>query len=124
MSRPNWSYFLRLLNAPVTFRRLTLVGLCLTLGCDSEPAGSSAVVTHADETPADAPDNQAAQLAGPKTVEVGKTGSKFDPPVDKSQIPDGAWMCDMGTVHYASLEKGAGKCPICTMPLVQKSPSP
>lgn len=53
-------------------------------------------------------------------VEVTAEGTKFDPPVKPEQIPDGAWYCDMGTVEYASLEKGDGKCPTCGMMLKQK----
>ena len=47
-------------------------------------------------------------------------GKRFDPPVDKSEIPDGAWMCDMGTVHYAAGHEGDGKCPVCGMKLTKK----
>lgn len=47
-------------------------------------------------------------------------GQRFDPPVDVSEIPVGAWMCDMGTVHFAAGEKHDGKCPVCAMNLTQK----
>lgn len=50
-------------------------------------------------------------------------GVRHDPPVDPSEIPDGAWMCDMGTVHYSSADKHDGKCPVCGMDLVQKAAS-
>ncbi len=50
-------------------------------------------------------------------VEVPKEGKAFDPPVEKEQIPAGAWICDMGTVHYARMEKGDGVCPECNMKL-------
>ena len=50
-------------------------------------------------------------------VEVSAEGSRYEPPVAKSRIPDGAWICDMGTVHYASLSEGT--CPICNMRLTQ-----
>ena len=60
-------------------------------------------------------------LAGAATVggqvEIAPEGTRFDPAVEKSQIPDGAWICDMGTVHYAAHE--AGSCPICGMHLTQ-----
>lgn len=45
-------------------------------------------------------------------------GQRYDPAVDPSEVPDGAWMCDMGTVHYAAPH--AGECPVCGMKLVQK----
>ena len=54
-----------------------------------------------------------------KMVTVAPNGTKFDPPVEKSQIPEGTWICDMGSVHYARGEKGDGKCPLCSMDLKQ-----
>ncbi|QED28128.1 hypothetical protein FRD01_12980 [Microvenator marinus] len=59
-------------------------------------------------------------VAAKDTVEVKKDGTKFDPKVEKSQIPDGAWYCDMGDVHYARMDKGDGKCELCGMMLTQK----
>lgn len=53
------------------------------------------------------------------TVAVG--GSDFDPPVLISQIPAGAWYCDMGTVHYAQQTRGDGVCRECGMPLTKKN---
>jgi hypothetical protein len=53
-------------------------------------------------------------------VEVLPTGSEFDPPVRVDQIPTGAWYCDMGTVHYARLTKGDGRCPRCGMNLTRQ----
>ena len=53
-------------------------------------------------------------------VEVPAEGKRFTPPVDIEEIPAGAWMCDMGTVHYASGEKNDGTCPVCGMDLLQK----
>ena len=47
-------------------------------------------------------------------------GKTLYPAVEVSEIPSGAWMCDMGTVHYAAGEKNDGKCPICGMELTQK----
>lgn len=52
-------------------------------------------------------------------VHVADDGTKFDPPVSKDRIPDEAWACVMGKVHYASMKKGNGKCPLCGMKLVQ-----
>ncbi|MCB9691714.1 MAG: hypothetical protein H6736_07865 [Alphaproteobacteria bacterium] len=63
----------------------------------------------------------AAEHAGHAHVEsVPPEGKRFDPPVEKDAIPSGAWMCDMGTVHWAASEKNDGKCPICGMDLLQK----
>ena len=53
-------------------------------------------------------------------VEVTAEGNEFDPPVSVEQMPEGAWYCDMGTVHYASMEHGDGACPICGMTLAQR----
>lgn len=53
-------------------------------------------------------------------IEVSAEGTELDPAVQVEQIPDGAWYCDMGTVHYARAEQGDGSCPICGMDLVQK----
>ena len=57
-------------------------------------------------------------------VTVTAAGGKIAPPARKSDIPDGAWICDMGTVHYARAEKGDGKCPLCGMNLVQHKAAP
>ena len=51
-------------------------------------------------------------------VAVSAEGTRFEPAVDKSAIPAGAWICDMGTVHYAALE-GQGPCPVCGMQLLE-----
>lgn len=67
--------------------------------------------------PAAYPLRAAPEPTGP--VEVSATGTNFDPPVAKDRIPEGAWFCDMGTVHYARMEEGDGRCPRCGMRLVQ-----
>lgn len=64
-----------------------------------------------------APEAKPAPKAPVKKVVVPKEGKKFDPPVEKAAIPDGAYICDMGTVHYARLDKGDGRCPLCHMHL-------
>ena len=63
-------------------------------------------------------EREAQQPAAPTVkVEVSQAGEKFDPPIDVSAIPDGAWYCDMGTAHYARSEEGDGVCPLCKMKL-------
>ena len=53
-------------------------------------------------------------------VHVAENGTRFDPPVAKERIPDEAWACVMGgKVHYASMKKGDGECPVCGMNLVE-----
>ena len=53
-------------------------------------------------------------------VKVLPAGSDFEPPVQISQIPAGAWYCDMGTVHYARLIKGDGVCSRCGIALTRQ----
>jgi YHS domain-containing protein len=52
-------------------------------------------------------------------VELVAAGTRFDPPVSKERVPNGSWICDMGTVHFAATEQGDGSCPICGMHLVE-----
>lgn len=59
-------------------------------------------------------------VAEDSTVDVARDGTKFDPKVDKSKLPDGAWYCDMGGVHYARMDEGDGKCELCGMKLKKK----
>ncbi len=75
---------------------ILFVTLTLLLGCESSSPAP----------PAELP-----------MVSVSAEGTTFEPAVRKTQIPDGAWICNMGTVHYARSEKGDGKCPRCSMPL-------
>ena len=94
--------------APVVF--VTLIALW---GCGAaeapapEPEPEAPAVDVVTEAPADLP-----------MVEVAIDGTEFDPPVEVAQLPDGVWYCDMGTVHYASVEHGDGTCPLCGMDLV------
>lgn len=95
--------------------------------CDSKPKEDAAAeTTAAAEAPAEeaaaeeaepAAEDEAAPAEGDPKVVVAAAGTSFDPPVEKSQIPEGAYICDMGTVHFARMEKGDGKCPECGMML-------
>jgi|SRR5690554_2847778 len=62
----------------------------------------------------------AQKSASKDTIKVTKEGAEIDPKVDKSKLPDGAWYCDMGGVHYARMDKGDGKCALCGMKLQHK----
>jgi hypothetical protein len=74
---------------------------------------------HASATPKAAQTVSITPTPGQK-LEVASEGTEFDPAVPVSSIPDGTWACVMGeTVHYASTDKGAGKCTICGMNLAQ-----
>lgn len=61
-----------------------------------------------------------APTPSPSPTSLAAAGQRFDPAVDVAEIPTGAWMCDMGTVHFAAGEKHDGKCPVCGMNLTQK----
>ncbi|MEZ4460581.1 MAG: hypothetical protein R3E66_12815 [bacterium] len=101
-----------------------LVALIM-VGCDKpaeQPQEPAATATQAEAVvaaPSEAAPEKAAE-SGASMVTVTAEGTTFDPPVKPEQIPAGAWYCDMGTVEYASLEKGDGKCPKCGMMLKQK----
>jgi rubrerythrin len=52
------------------------------------------------------------------SVTVPKEGKEFDPAVSVDKLPKGAWHCNMGgKAHYAAMEKGDGRCPVCNMML-------
>ena len=112
------------------YYRIMTVGLVVApisfaTACDDsspEPAPSAPAVAEpvADSDPKSEPSSEVKQPGSSDLVVVSKDGSKFDPPVDSTKIPEGAWMCDMGTVHYAALEQGDGKCPECGMALKEK----
>lgn len=52
---------------------------------------------------------------------IAPTGSKFEPPIQIAAVPDQAWYCDMGTVHYAQSQAGDKTCKLCKMKLKHKS---
>lgn len=54
-----------------------------------------------------------------KSWKISDHGVRFEPPIPKTQLPDKVWYCDMGTVHYARLQKGDQICPLCKMKLKQ-----
>lgn len=105
---------------------LSLTLSLVTFGCDKKEADEPAKAEATEKTDEAKPEAQAADKAEEPTkkteklamVEVAKEGTKFDPPVEREQIPEGAWYCDMGTVHWASMEKPEdGRCPECHMML-------
>lgn len=108
----------------MTYRALTLsllfVPCVLLYACESNPQPKAAP-TGAE---ASAPDTEVnAPVALEETepaIEVSAKGTTFDPPIEVEQVPEGAYYCDMGTVHYARTEKGDGTCALCGMALKHK----
>lgn len=95
--------------------------------CEQKPADTveptPVVVTAAQVAPEEAKPEvvEPAEAAPLAVVVVTAEGTTFDPAVKPEQIPAGAWYCDMGTVEFARLEKGDGKCPACGMMLKEKT---
>lgn len=99
------------------------LALALGTGCKDDkkaaPSATPAATTNATTNAAATPSPTKTAAGADGKVVVPKEGKVFKPPVQKSQIPDGAWYCDMGTVEYARMDKGDGKCPECGMMLKQ-----
>lgn len=98
----------------------------LVLACDGSPSpapepSAEAPAPEAVSPEASSPAVVLPPLSGP--VSLTASGVQLDPPAEKDQIPDGAWFCDMGTVHFASTEKNDGICPLCSMELVHQAPA-
>ncbi len=118
----------------LTMKRLLILVLAALLSFSVVACDDEADEAEVDEAAAEAPeteeyaeeeeqaaaaeDDEAEAEAELEMVEVAADGTEFDPPVEKEQIPDDAWICDMGTVHYAQMEEGDGTCPLCNMDLV------
>lgn len=95
---------------------IVIVSFGLLLSCGSNtPEQVAAPVQEEQAAPEVA---EVTEVAG--IVEVTADGTVFDPPIQIDQIPEGAWYCDMGTVHYARAEEGDGRCSECGMKLVHK----
>ena len=112
------------LEINIMIRTIAFIIAALTtvaLACPGAPPSSSNVPGTAAMTSPDhghSPAEHAADANG--KVHVADDGTKFDPPVSKTKIPDEAWACVMGgKVHYASMKKGSGECPLCGMELKQ-----
>jgi hypothetical protein len=84
------------------------------VGCDKPAQPTQPATAEPSAAPATAP--------SPGVVTVAAEGTRFDPAVRAEQLPAGAWYCDMGTVHFARMTEGDGKCPICHMKLKHKTP--
>lgn len=95
-------------------KRVLLMGLFIlaVAGCESKKETTEPTAEATAES---------AQPAG--MVEVSAAGDPFEPPIQKSQLPDGVYYCDMGTVHYARAEQGDNRCPLCNMMLTYKRPA-
>lgn len=95
------------------FSLALLFALAFAAGCDN------AKTADGEAAPAEAAAEQPVAEQQAALVEVSVEGTPFEPAVEKAQIPEGSWICDMGTVHYARSEQGDGTCPLCNMKLVQ-----
>ena len=99
---------------------LVALSVGLLAGCEEKQTlvnVEEPVATSPDTTGAPAKQDEA--VATGDKIEVSAQGAKIDPPVAKDKIPVGAYFCDMGTVYYARMDKGDGKCPECGMMLKQ-----
>ncbi len=85
------------------------------VACDSKK--------EATEQAAPAAETAEAQAQPGGLVEVPVGGVPFEPAIQKSQLPEGVYYCDMGTVHYARGEQGDNKCPLCNMMLTYNGPA-
>lgn len=104
----------------LTTALLILVFAAATFACDKQQDAASSAAPEPAETAELAGDDKGAAAEAAATVEVAVDGTNFEPPVDPATLPAGAWYCDMGTTHYAAMEKGEDKCPICGMALTLK----
>jgi len=101
------------------FVLLVVVAVAASIGCGARSAEQTEEVTAAPV--AEQPETSATEGATAlEMVELTAEGTEFDPPIQAEQLPDGAWYCDMGTVHYARTDQGDGKCALCGMNLVQE----
>lgn len=111
-----------MVSALRTALKLSLVSSLLLVGC-GESAATPAEAPSAEPAPATepapAPEPNVPAAAGEGMATVAPGGSRFDPPIAATRVPEGAWFCDMGTVHYAAREAGA--CAVCGMTLVQRT---
>ena len=89
------------------------LAVLLMIGCAGEQTEKAA------EEPAPPAETETAVETA--VVEVAPTGSEFEPAIEVDRLPPGAWYCDMGTTHYARLEKSEDPCPVCGMTLVEKT---
>lgn len=94
---------------------LLAAALALVAACDKPADTTPLTATTTAATPTTNAGTIAPAAAG-AAVEVSADGTKFDPPIKAEQLPEGAFYCDMGTVHYAQMTPGE-KCPTCGMKL-------
>lgn len=112
-------------------KHLLMICIALSLGftaCDknNEDAAADSPTEQANTQPAEkAAETETAEKTAEQAesepaekIELAAAGAKLDPSVKPEQLPEGAWYCDMGTVHWAAMEKPEdGKCPECGMAL-------
>ena len=99
--------------------RQTMNILCISLlifaaGCEKDSPSTTGTPAAAEAAPA---------ATEPAEAGLPADGTKHDPPIELSEVPEGAWYCDMGTAHYTQKSEGDGKCPLCGMALHEKRPA-
>lgn len=97
----------------------TMLLLLLTVSACKADSGASAEPGASDKAAAEKEHGETGH--DHSKMKLTAEGQKFEPPIKVEEVPDGAWYCDMGTVHYARSEKGDGTCPLCKMALKEKA---
>ena len=113
---------------PKVFTILVVIGVFACGGCGKKDDKAAQAVKNAKPaTKGEANPAATAPVAttangakGDAVASVAAKGTNFDPPIGKDRVPASAWYCDMGTVHYAQMDKGDAICPRCKMRLLQK----
>jgi hypothetical protein len=122
----NPAIFGQVIEDAMKFQLALIASVFMLNACEQKPAETTEPTveptTAAQAAPEEAKVEPEKPVEAPAAmVTVTAEGTTFDPPVKPEQIPAGAWYCDMGTVEFARLEKGDGKCSACGMMLKEKA---
>lgn len=109
MARPAWLKF-RICHIIASAMALAL----LTSACSSKAPPPSKAAQRRAKIPLASKDSKG-------HWSIAATGSRFEPPIQIAAVPDNAWYCDMGTVHYAQSQAGDKTCKLCKMKLKHKN---
>jgi len=122
----NSAIFGQVIEDAMKFQLAVIASVFMLSACEQKPAETTEPTVEPTTVAQVAPEEAKVEPEKPAEapapmVTVTAEGTTFDPPVKPEQIPAGAWYCDMGTVEFARLEKGDGKCPACGMMLREKT---